>query len=78
MRSIRYQMHAAKFPVYRDLTGFDFEQSKVDRSLITEMADLSFAEAAHNVVLIGRTGKTHLATVLDVSGMTRHSKRVRF
>ena len=78
MRSIRYQMHAAKFPVHRDLAGFDFEQSKVDRSLITELADLSFAEAAHNVVLIGGTGKTHLATVLDVSGMTRHSQRARF
>ena len=29
MRSIRYQMHVAKFPVHRDLAGFDFEQSKV-------------------------------------------------
>ena len=27
MRSISYQMHAAKFPVHRDLAGFDFEQS---------------------------------------------------
>ena len=80
MRSIRYQMHAAKFPVHRDLAGVDFEQSKVDRSLITELADLSFTEAAHNVVLIGGTGtgKTHLATALGVSGITKHSKRVRF
>jgi DNA replication protein DnaC len=80
MRSIRYQMHAAKFPVHRDLAGFDFDQSKVDRSLITELADLSFTDAAHNVVLIGGTGtgKTHLATALGVSGITQHSKRVRF
>ena len=80
MRSIRYQMHTAKFPVHRDLAGFDFTQSKVDRSLITELADLSFTEAAHNVVFIGGTGtgKTHLATALGVSGITRHSKRVRF
>jgi len=35
MRSIRYQMHTAKFPVHRDLAGFDFERSKVNRSLIT-------------------------------------------
>ena len=34
MRSIGYQMHVAKFPVHRDLAGFDFEQSKVDRNLI--------------------------------------------
>ena len=26
MRSISYQMHAAKFPMHRDLAGFDFEQ----------------------------------------------------
>jgi DNA replication protein DnaC len=80
MRSIRYQMHAAKFPVHRDLAGFDFEQSKVDRSLIMELAELSFTEAAHNVVLIGGTGtgKTHLATALGIAGITQHGKRVRF
>jgi DNA replication protein DnaC len=80
MRSISYQMHAAKFPVHRDLAGFDFEQSKVDHALIAELADLSFTEAAHNAVFIGGTGtgKTHLATALAVSGITHHSKRVRF
>jgi DNA replication protein DnaC len=80
LRSTSYQMHAARFPVHRDLAGFDFEQSKVDRGLITELADLAFAAAAHNVVFIGGTGtgKTHLATALGVSGITRHGKRVRF
>ena len=80
MRSISYQLHSAKFPVHRDLAGFDFEQSKVDHGLITELANLSFTDEAHNVVFIGGTGtgKTHLATALGVSGITRHSKRVRF
>jgi DNA replication protein DnaC len=80
MRSINYQMHAAKFPVHRDLAGFEFEQSKVDRSLIQELASLSFTEQAHNVVFIGGTGtgKTHLATALGISGITQHGKRVRF
>lgn len=80
MRSINYQMHTARFPVHRDLAGFDFEQSKVDRGLITELAGLSFTEQAHNVVFIGGTGtgKTHLATALGVSGITHHAKRVRF
>lgn len=80
MRSIRYQMHAAKFPVHRDLAGFDFSRSKVDRALISQLADLSFTEAAHNVVLIGGTGtgKTHLATALGVGGISQHGKRVRF
>ena len=44
MRSIGYQMHAARFPVHRDLAGFDFEQSKVDQKLIRQLADLSFAD----------------------------------
>lgn len=80
VRSINYQMHAAKFPVHRDLAGFDFEQSKVDADLIGELATLAFTEAAHNVVFIGGTGtgKTHLATALGISGITRHEKRVRF
>lgn len=80
MRSIRYQLQTAKFPVHRDLAGFVFDQAKVDRSLIMELADLSFTDAAHNVVFIGGTGtgKSHLATALGVSGITKHSKRVRF
>ena len=80
MRSIGYQMHIARFPVHRDLAGFDFTQSKVDRGLIDELSDLAFTDAAHNVVLIGGTGtgKTHLATALGVSGITHHGKRVRF
>ncbi len=80
MRSIRYQMTAARFPIHRDLAGFDFGQSCVDRHLIDELADLSFSDNAHNVVLIGGpgTGKTHLATALGVSGITRHERRVRF
>jgi DNA replication protein DnaC len=80
VRTVHYQLHSAKFPVHRDLAGFDFEQSKVDRRLINELANLSFTEQAHNVVFIGGTGtgKTHLATALGVSGITQHNKRVRF
>ncbi|MBK6655425.1 IS21-like element helper ATPase IstB [Zoogloea sp.] len=75
LRSIAYQMRAARFPLHRDLAGFDFESSPVDRRLISELADLAFTEVAHNVVLIGGpgTGKTHLATALGVSGIARHA-----
>ena len=80
VRSVRYQLHSAKFPVHRDLAGFDFTQSRVDRGLIDELATLAFTEQAHNVVFIGGTGtgKTHLATALGVSGIVDHGKRVRF
>jgi DNA replication protein DnaC len=39
MRSISYQMSAAKFPVHRDLAGFDFEHAQVDRALIEQLAE---------------------------------------
>ena len=80
IRSIRYQMHAAKFPVHRDLAGFDFESSAVDRQLILQLARGQFTETAQNVVLVGGTGtgKTHLATALGVAGISDHGKRVRF
>jgi len=79
-RSIRYQMGAARFPVHRDLAGFDFEASKVDQALVRKLATLDFAEAAANVVLIGGTGtgKTHLATAIGVKAITAHGLRVRF
>ncbi len=80
LRSVSHQMHAAKFPLHRDLAGFDFEVSPVDRTLVGQLATTDFTADAHNVVLVGGpgTGKTHLATALGVSGITRHGKRVRF
>ena len=80
MRSIAHQTKVARFPVHRDLAGFDFEASSVDKALIVKLADLSFTQQAQNAVLIGGpgTGKTHLATALGISGLTHHGKRVRF
>lgn len=34
IRSIAYQMHTARFPIHRNLDGFDFSQSSVDMALI--------------------------------------------
>ena len=80
MRSIAHQMKRARFSLHRDLAGFDFTGSVVDRSLVEQLSDLSVTEAAQNVVLIGGpgTGKTHLAIALGVAGVTRQSRRVRF
>jgi DNA replication protein DnaC len=80
MRSVSHQMKMAKFPVHRDLAGFDFEASSVDQHLIKELATLSFTETAQNAVFIGGpgTGKTHLATAIAVSGIASQGKKVRF
>ena len=49
IRSIRYQINAARFPVHRNLAGFDFSQSKVDEQLIGQLATMAFTDAAQNV-----------------------------
>jgi hypothetical protein len=53
LRSINYQMKVAKFPAYRDLTGFDFSQSPVDEALVTSLHRCQFLEDAQNIVLVG-------------------------
>jgi len=80
MRSVSHQMSMAKFPVHRDLAGFDFTASATDQQLIKELATLAFTDTAQNVVFIGGpgTGKTHLATAIALSGITQQGKKVRF
>ena len=79
VRSINYQMKVAKFPVYRDLAGFDFTESQADEALIRALHRCEFLEDAQNIVLVGGpgTGKTHLATAIGVQAIQHHHLRVR-
>ena len=78
-RSLRYQLKAAKFPIHRDLAGFDWTETPLPQAQIEQLASATFMETAHNLILVGGTGtgKTHLATSLGIAAIHR-SKRVRF
>jgi DNA replication protein DnaC len=80
VRSINYQLKSARFPAYRDLSGFKFEDSAVDVALVKTLHGCEFVDDAHNVVFIGGpgTGKTHLATAIGVQAIMHHHLRVRF
>ncbi|AOX19921.1 IS21-like element helper ATPase IstB [Kozakia baliensis] len=80
VRSIAYQLKAARFPTYKDLAGFDFSSSEANEALVRQLHGGAFLEKADNVVLVGGpgTGKTHIATALGVQAIEHHRKRVRF
>src|ERR1700730_18295950 len=79
VRSLRYQLKAARFPVHRDLTGIDWAETPLPQAQIQQLASAGFMESAHNLILVGGTGtgKTHLATALGVAAV-HQGKRVRF
>lgn len=78
-RSLKYQLRTAKFPIHRDLTGFDWAETVLSRQQMVQLATAGFTADAHNLILVGGTGtgKTHLATALGISSI-HQGKRVRF
>ena len=80
VRSISYQIKAARFPAYKDLAGYDFAASEINEALVRQLHQGDFMENADNVVLIGGpgTGKSHIATALGVQAVEHHRKKVRF
>ncbi len=66
VRSIAYHTKVARFPSYKDLTGFNFKSSDINEATVRQLHRGEFMENAENVVLIGGpgTGKSHIAVVL--------------
>jgi len=74
VRSIAYHMKAARFPAYKDLSGFDFAASEIREALVRQLHRWEFRDAAENVVLIGGpgTGQSHVATALGIQAIEHH------
>ena len=53
VRSVAYQMSAARFPAYRDLYGFNFQESEVDERLVQDLHRCDFIQSSQNIVLVG-------------------------
>jgi DNA replication protein DnaC len=53
VRSMAYQLKAARFPAYRDLAGFDFASSEVNEALVRRLHRCDFIEPIDNIVLVG-------------------------
>lgn len=79
VRSLRYQLKAARFPIHRNLTGIDWSETPLSQAQVEQLATAAFMESAHNLILVGGTGtgKTHFATALGVAAI-HQGKRVRF
>jgi DNA replication protein DnaC len=79
VRSIRYQMRIAKFPVLKDLDTFSFDNIPVKEMLIRQLYQGTFLSENSNIIFIGGTGtgKTHLATAIAAHSI-RSEKRGRF
>jgi len=72
VRSIRYRMGLAKFPMDKDLDSFDFNASPANEALVRSLYEGRFLSDQGNVILVGGTGtgKSHLAIAI-----ARHAVR---
>ena len=79
VRSLRYRLGQARFPIQKELEHFDFSSSQVEETRIRKLQSGEFTDSHTNVIFVGGsgTGKTHLSIALGM-GLLRQKKRVRF
>jgi DNA replication protein DnaC len=79
VRSMRYRLGQARFPVFKELENYDFSSSSVSEETILHLCQGHFLHSATNVVFVGGsgTGKSHLAIALGMN-LLRLKKKVRF
>ncbi len=70
----------AKFPIVKELMGFDFSAIQgISKTRVLELSQGGYLSQAENIILIGNPGlgKSHIATGLALAAC-RQGKRVRF
>jgi hypothetical protein len=74
VRSIACHMKSARFPTYKDLTGFDFSVSEMNEATVRQLHRCEFIDGAQNVALIGGpgTGKIHVVTAIGTQAVEHH------
>jgi DNA replication protein DnaC len=79
VRSIRYRMSLAKFPVDKDLDRFEFSASPVNEMQVRHIHEGGFLSDHTNIIMVGGTGtgKTHLAIAIAKQNI-RNGKKARF
>lgn len=79
VRSIRYRMSLARFPVDKDLDRFDFSVTPVNEMHVRSLYDGSFLSDHSNIIMVGGTGsgKTHLAISIARQSI-RNGRKARF
>ena len=65
VRSIAYHMKAARFPAYKDLSGFDFASSEINEATVRQLHRGDFMDGAQNVVLEDGRGKRSALELFD-------------
>jgi len=79
LRSIRYRMGQARFPMIKALDTFNFTESDTDEQQIRSLYEGAFLENHANLIFVGGTGtgKTHLAITIAAEAI-RNGSRAKF
>ena len=79
VRSIRYRMSLAKFPVEKALDCFNFTESPANEMQVRNLHEGNFISDHTNVIMVGGTGsgKTHLAIAIARQSI-RNGRKARF
>jgi hypothetical protein len=56
VKSVRYQLKIARFPIHRDLLGINLAELPHLQMFVEQLETAAFMETAHNLILVDGTG----------------------